>query len=204
MPAAKFEIVRKCKICGEPFKAKTIESWYCSPRCSKIAWKRNKDEELRMQKLDEVVKKIPKSKDYITVPEAYALFGISKETLYRLIRKGVISSVNVGERQTRVSKEELLKLYPLRKKALTKPKPVAKLYSLEPKDCYTIGEISKKFHLDDSTVYQHIRKYSIPTRQIGNFVYVPKKLTIYIKERSNEKSTGQYASFSKTSQIRIP
>lgn len=128
-----------------------------------------------MQKLDEVVKKIPKSKDYITVPEAYALFGISKETLYRLIRKGVISSVNVGERQTRVSKEELLKLYPLRKKALTKPKPVAKLYSLEPKDCYTIGEISKKFHLDDSTVYQHIRKYSIPTRQIGNFVYVPKK-----------------------------
>lgn len=85
MPAAKFEIVRKCKICGEPFKAKTIESWYCSPRCSKIAWKRNKDEELRMQKLDEVVKKIPKSKDYITVPEAYALFGISKETLYRLI-----------------------------------------------------------------------------------------------------------------------
>ena len=101
MPAAKFEIVRKCKVCGELFKAKTIESWYCSPRCSKIAWKRNKDEELRMQKLDEVVKKIPKSKDYITVPEAYALFGISKETLYRLIRKGVISSVNVGERQTR-------------------------------------------------------------------------------------------------------
>lgn len=118
MPAAKFEIVRKCKVCGELFKAKTIESWYCSPRCSKIAWKRNKDEELRMQKLDEVVKKIPKSKDYITVPEAYALFGISKETLYRLIRKGVISSVNVGERQIRLSKEELLKLYPLRKKVV--------------------------------------------------------------------------------------
>ena len=37
-----------------------------------------------------------------------------------------------------------------------------------------------EFHLTDidssiSTVYQHIRKYSIPTRQIGNFVYVPKK-----------------------------
>ncbi len=128
-----------------------------------------------MQKLDEVVKKIPKSKDYITVPEAYALFGISKETLYRLIRKGVIPSVNVGTRQTRVSKEELLKLYPLRKKALAKAKPVAKLYSLEPKDCYTIGEVAKKYHLDDSTVYLHIRKYSIPTRQIGNFVYVPKK-----------------------------
>ena len=128
-----------------------------------------------MQRLDEIVKKIPESRDYITVPEAYALFGISKETLYRLIRKGSISSVNAGQRQIRVSKDELMKLYPLRKKALTKSKPVAKLYSLEPKDCYTIGEIAKKYHLDDSTVYLHIRKYSILTRQIGNFVYAPKK-----------------------------
>ncbi len=68
-----------------------------------------------------------------------------------------------------------MKLYPLRKKALTKPKPIAKLYSLEPKDCYTIGEITEKFLVNESTVYLHIRKYSIPTRQIGNFVYVPKK-----------------------------
>ena len=48
--------------------------------------------------MDEVVKKIPKSKDYVTVPEAYAMFGISKETLYRLIRKGSISSVNAGQK----------------------------------------------------------------------------------------------------------
>lgn len=175
MPAAKFEIERKCQVCGETFLANTIESWYCSPRCSKIAWKRRKDEELRLQKLDEVVKKIPKSKEYITVHEAYALFGISKETLYRLIRKGTIPSVNAGKRQTLVCKEELIKLYPLRKKALVKSKPTPKLYSLEPKDCYTIGEITDKFLVNESTVYLHIRKYSIPTRQIGNFVYVPKK-----------------------------
>lgn len=36
MGAAKFEITRKCKICGEPFVAKTITSWYCSPRCSEL------------------------------------------------------------------------------------------------------------------------------------------------------------------------
>ena len=60
MPAAKFEIKRKCSICGEEFLAKTIESWYCSPRCSKIAWKRRKDEEKRNLRLDEVVKSIYK------------------------------------------------------------------------------------------------------------------------------------------------
>ncbi len=86
----------------------------------------------------------PKS---ISQLEAYALFGISKETLYRLIRKGTIPSVNAGERQTLLSKEELMKLYPLRKKTLTKPKPIAKLYSLEPKDWYTIGANPQKSFL---------------------------------------------------------
>lgn len=46
MPAAKFEVQQKCKICGEYFIAKTLESWYCSPKCSKIAYKKRKDEKL--------------------------------------------------------------------------------------------------------------------------------------------------------------
>ena len=96
MPAAKFEIIRNCKVCGTPFQAKTIDSWYCCTKCSKVAWKRRKDEEIRMQKLDTIVKKIPKSKELISVPEAYTLFGISKETIYRLVRKGVITSTNLG------------------------------------------------------------------------------------------------------------
>ena len=83
MGIAKFEIRRKCMVCGEPFMAKTIESWYCSPRCSKIAYKRRRDEEIRHSKLDVIVRKIPKSQEYVKVSEAYALFGISKDTLYR-------------------------------------------------------------------------------------------------------------------------
>ena len=50
-----------------------------------------------------------------------------------------------------------------------------KLYSLEPKDCYTIGEVCEKYHINDSSVWTHVRKYSIPSRKIGNFVYVPKE-----------------------------
>jgi endogenous inhibitor of DNA gyrase (YacG/DUF329 family) len=62
MGVAKFEITRKCKICGEPFVAKTIMSWYCSPRCSKVAFKRRKDEEKRNERLDAIAKVIPKIK----------------------------------------------------------------------------------------------------------------------------------------------
>ena len=175
MPAAKFEIQRKCKICGEYFIAKTLESWYCSPKCSKIAYKRRKDEEERNKRLDEVVKNIPSGQEYIKISEAYALFAISRDTLYRQIRKGNISFVNIGKKQIRVNKEELMKMFPLRKKPLQKKKALPKKYSLEPKDCYTIGEVCEKYHMHDSTLYLHIRKYSIPMRQIGNYVYVPKK-----------------------------
>lgn len=65
MGAAKFEITRKCKICGELFVAKTIASWYCSPRCSKVAFKRRKDEEKRNERLDAIAKAIPKDQEYL-------------------------------------------------------------------------------------------------------------------------------------------
>lgn len=189
MPAAKFEIKRKCQVCGQEFIAKTIESWYCSKRCSNIAYKRRKDEEKRNQRLDEIVKSIPKHQDYIKVSEAYAMFGISKDTLYRLIHKGTISHINLGTNQIRVSKEELLKLYPLRKKALTKPKPVAKLYSLEPKDCYTIGEISKKFHLEDSTVYLHIQADKPTPQRVRE--YLSRTITTPIWDKSRNARTDK-------------
>ena len=187
MGIAKFEIRRKCMVCGEPFMAKTVESWYCSPRCSKIAYKRRRDEEIRHSKLDVIVRKIPKSQEYVKVSEAYALFGISKDTLYRLIRKGKIPYVNAGKRMIRVSKTELMKMYPLRKHPLKKEKPEPKLYSLEPKNCYTINEMCKKYHMNDSTAYMQIRKYSIPTRQIGNYVYVYKKEFANINKNKKKK-----------------
>ncbi len=176
MVVAKYKIVRKCAVCGEEFFAKTLESWYCSPKCSKVAWKRKHDEEKRQLELDEIVKKIPKAKEYISITEAYAMFGVSRSTIYRLIYMKKISCVEPEKGIRLVCKEELMKLFPMRQSPLDpKPRKPISLYRMEPEDCYTIGEVAKKFRLDDSTVYLHIRKYSIPTRQIGNYVYVHKK-----------------------------
>ncbi len=174
MATAKFNIERKCEVCGEIFRAKMLKSRYCSVRCANVACKRRKLEAEKQKKLDKIVKSIPQARDFIKVSEAYALFGISRDTLYRQIRKGNIPTVNLGINQIRLSKEKLMEMYPLRTEQL-KAKPAPKLYSLEPKDCYTIGEVCKKYHMDDSTLYLQIRKYSIPTRQIGNYVYVPKQ-----------------------------
>ncbi len=77
---------------------------------------------------------------------------------------------------TRICKEDLERNFNLRpideQKARRRNEP--KLYNLEPEYCYTIGEITAKFGITEGTVYKHIRKFSIPIRQIGNYVYAPK------------------------------
>lgn len=123
----------------------------------------------------EVVDKISADRLYISVPEAIAMFGVAKSTLYRLIRQKRIPAINLGTRLVRIDRAAIEELFPVRQTPLaTKDKPKAKLYSLEPEDCYTIGEIAQKFGISDSSVYKYIRKFSIPTRQIGNYVYAPK------------------------------
>lgn len=176
MPRSKYRIVRRCAVCGEEFFAKTLDSLYCSPNCSKVAWKRKHDEKKHQLELDKIAKSIPDYRDYITITEAYALFGISRDSIYRLVKLGRVAVLKREGARMQVCKKELMKLYPLRESPLdpNPRKPVA-VYRMEPEDCYTIGEIAEKFHLNDKTVYMHIRKYSIPTRQIGNYVYAPKK-----------------------------
>lgn len=175
MPKAKFQIERKCKICGKPFMALTIESQYCSTTCGQRAYRIRKREQKRNAELLQMVEGIDSERDFITVREATALYAVERQTLYHYIRSGKIPSVNLGSRLTRLSKKALGELFPLRTRAVDgEVKTVRKLYDMEPENCYTINEICKKYKVNDSTVYLQIRKYGIPTRQIGNYVYVPK------------------------------
>ncbi len=176
MPAMKYEIRRKCPICGTVFRIKTIDSVYCSPACSKVACKRKADREVRERKLDELAKEIPNVRELLSVKEAAAIYAVEEAALYRMIRLDRLPSVKLGKKTLRIKREDLDALYPTRKKARKEAvKPIPKTFRMEPADCYTIGEVGEKYRLDDSSVYKHIRKYSIPMRQIGNNVYVPKK-----------------------------
>ena len=176
MPTIGLEIKRKCKVCGKVFVAKTLDSYYCSPKCGKVAWKRKKDVKDRNAKLEAIAQQVPDIREYISVKEAVAMFGVERSTLYRLIKLGRIPVINLGTRLTRIKRSEMEQLFLKRPESIAeKEKPVPKTYSLEPEDCYTITEICEKYHINDSSVWAHVRKYSIPSRQIGNYVYVPKQ-----------------------------
>ena len=164
-----------CPICGKTFTPKTITSVYCSRPCSKKAFKQKKAQQEKDEKLKAIVGAIPSQRQYLSVQEAIAVFGISKSTLYRLIRFGQIPTINLGARLIRIDRQKLESLFPSRQELEVAPVvPQTKLFNLEPENCYTIGEISQKFGVSNSTVYKHIRQYGIPTRPIGKFVYAPK------------------------------
>lgn len=178
MAQAKYEIRRKCPICGAVFQIRTIDSVYCSKQCSDVAYKRKKDREAKEAKYEQMAKEIPDIREFLSVQEAVAVYCVERDTLYREIRKGKIPAVNLGTKQLRLNRADLEQRYPRRKKVRKAAKrPIPKTYNLEPENCYTIGEISKKFRIHDSSVWAHIRKFSIPTRQIGNYVYAPKSET---------------------------
>jgi len=172
---AMVKIQKQCVVCKKPFIPKTVDSIYCSKKCSDVAYRKKKAQQKKEEQRKIVANKIPTDRLYISVPEAITIFGIAKSTLYRLIRQRQIPAINLGARLVRIDRTSIEEMFPIRQLTPNiKEKPAVKLYSLERKDCYTIGEISQKFGISNSSVYKHIRKFSIPTRQIGKYVYAPK------------------------------
>lgn len=168
-------INKQCLNCGDDFLPKTVASVYCSHLCSKKAYKlkilRLKNE----AELKALADKIPEDRAFISVPEAGMLFDVAKRTLYRLVGQRKIPSVNLGTRLVRIDRRVMEEMYgPARSLPQAESAPKKKLYSLEKEDCYSIGEIAQRFQISEGSVYNHIRKYSIPTRQIGKHVYAPK------------------------------
>ena len=166
---------RTCPICSTAFTPKTINSRYCSEQCSRKAYKRKVAEEKRQQELDAIAESVPDNRPYISVPEAIAIYGVAKSTLYRLIRQDHIPAINLGTRLLRIDRQKLESFFPPRQKPMKeKSAPEPMLFDLSIENCYTITEIAEKYDLSVNTVSKHIRKYGIPMRHHANRIYVPK------------------------------
>lgn len=168
-------INKQCLVCGEVFLPKTVTSVYCSHICSKKAYKQKMKQLKNEAEIKAMIEKIPQDRAFLSVSEAGMLFGIARRTLYRLVGQGKVPSVNLGTRLVRIDRSVMEGMFgPERSLPQAESIPKKKLYSLEKEDCYSIGEIAQRFQISEGSVYSHIRKYSIPTRQIGKHVYAPK------------------------------
>lgn len=180
MGVSQLKIPKICEYCGNPFEAKTVITRFCSTNCIQKA-KRKKEksqkEELQRQQILEsnaaFIADI-QTRPYISISEATVLFGISKDTIRRLIKAGKIPATNLGERLTRVSRHHIEAMFTTVEVPEQPKEPILKL-EYKPEECYTIAEVSEKYKVSPSTVENVIRRNSIPKRQVGRFVYVPKE-----------------------------
>ena len=174
MGYSKLKIPKVCEHCGKTFEAKTFITRFCSKECGHKANNARKKAEREEAKQQELIAKIPSNRPYISVAEAVLLFGISRDTIYRLVRMGKIPAVNLGERLTRISRAHIEALFTPLAVAPVVPErqPMKMDYAQE--ECYTLGEISEKYGVSPSTVRYAIRRSSIPQKHIGKQVYVPK------------------------------
>ena len=181
MGFSKLKLPKICEHCGKAFEAKTVTTRFCGSSCNNISLyerkKQAKEEERKKQFLQESAATIAaiQTRPYITIAEAVVLFGISKDTFRRLIKTGKIPAVNLGQRLTRISRphvEAMFTAVPVPEEKQQEQQPVKLQY--EPDECYTIGEVSEKYGVSLSTVQNTISRNSIPKRQVGRFVYVPK------------------------------
>lgn len=173
MAESKYRIHRYCSYCGRYFLAKTIVAIYCCRQCiddARNAMKMIRRREAKRIKMIDELKEA--GQEYISITNAVAVFDVSRSSIRRCVLSGRVNSQRIGKKKLVVRWKDIDNLYAVRPiPKLNEPK----LYDMCPEKCYTIGEIIKKFGVSETTVCTHIRKFSIPTRQIGNFVYAPKQ-----------------------------
>jgi len=180
MGISKLKIPKICEQCGKSFEAKTVVTRFCSPICvnksGKEKKRESKDVERKQSILEQSTNQIAQiqTRPYISITDATVLFGISKDTIRRLIKAGKIPAVNLGQRLTRVSRLHIEAMFTEVVLPEEPKEPPVKLRYNE-SECYKITEVSEKFDISPSTVNKTIRRYSIPRRQVGKFVYVPKE-----------------------------
>ena len=180
MAKSSLKLPRICEQCEKPFEAKTVATRFCSRYCAnksgKERKKQAKEADQKQTLLEKSIHKIAdiQTRPYISITEATILFGISKDTIRRLILAGKIPAFNLGQRLTRISRLHMEALFTtIDLPEVPKEEPVRIHYEIN--ECYKIGEISEKFGISPSTVNKTIRQYGIPRRQVGKFVYVPKE-----------------------------
>lgn len=102
--SSKIEVTRICEHCKNHFTARTTRTRYCSHSCNSRAYKlqaRNgKVEKSNVETVQVMNTELEKVKplEYLKITQASLLFGISRSTIYRLVKNGYLDIGKFGKR----------------------------------------------------------------------------------------------------------
>jgi len=170
-------VVRVCDYCGDKFEAKTTVTKFCSQKCRGAYYKRNERNKKIESSNRQIAAVLPshyelvQSKEFLTVKDLSIMLNSSRQTIYNLINSGKIRAANIYLKKTLIPRAEVDKLF-LSVEAIPVIPDIEKVMKIEA--CYTIGEVEKKFTVNNKTLYEIIKRNKIPKLKVGIYTYVPK------------------------------
>ena len=109
--------------------------------------------------------------EYITITEALKIFTTSRLTVIRLVHSKNIRCFKTSPKRWFVCVKDLEALFPLRSTPIVVETPKAsQVFDMNPKNCYTIGEITKRFGITESSITLGM-KWQWPLRNNPMFIY---------------------------------
>jgi len=192
-------IHRICQHCGNDFIAQTTTTKYCSHTCNQRAYKAQKRKE-RINAVNEATRKAIirpveelKSKPYLSVAETCTLMGISRRTVYRMIRQGLLSVAKAGSR-TILRRTDIDQLFDLQQ-------PEKKKKQQQPvKEFYTVQEIEQLYHIKYGRLNAIVKEKDIPkTVHNGRLLVSKPHIDRYFKH--NRQDTSAIAEWYTVQQI---
>lgn len=114
--SSNIKVQRICQHCGNEFTARTTVTQYCSDNCAKRAYKvrqrKAKVEESNKETHKVIVRPIEelKAKEFLSIPDACKLLGISRRTIYRMLERGEMKAGKAGKR-TIIQRSQIDRLF---------------------------------------------------------------------------------------------
>ena len=104
------EVKRICQWCGKPFIAQKTTTNYCSPQCSKRAYKhRMRERRLELRELQDLIEVKSKldHQDYFTFAQAAQLMGVSRQYIYKLVKEEKLRASRISARMSIIRRADI-------------------------------------------------------------------------------------------------
>lgn len=171
---------RICNFCKKTFEAKTTKTRYCSHTCNRKDYKQNlklgkienSNEETKLKLNGPVID--VNSKDFLTVKEVAILLNMSSKTVYRLIEQKELNAINFSKRKTVVRRKDI-DAYFDNNLIKIECNNDNSLDDINLANSYTINEAIEKFNVSNGALYNIIKRFNIPKKQIGKYTLIKKE-----------------------------
>lgn len=181
--SSNIEVQKICLHCGKEFTARKTTTKYCSHNCARQEYKRNaRNEKIEAVKRETLERKNPdlvnvKERPFLTVKQAATLLNSTPKTIYRIIQRGELNAINLGQRKTLIRREDIERLFERPEKPNSRElEPVA----FEKENFWTVGQIQDLFGISETALYHLALREGLTKVSRPPFVYIPKKEIVKI------------------------